>query len=377
MKKQFLKTSKRKRVLVALGYNDPQLLQGIWKYCQKSGWILETSMMNYGVIPEFWEGDGILTILYPNRPQLVDFVKSRRVKTVNMTADIPYGAHVLLDNHRCGEMAADHLLRRGFKRLAFLQFSNASDIVDRLAGFQKSAKKAGAEFLLLNASKIKESRKRTHLKWLSEQLTQLPRPIGVLAQSDTRANLLINACESIGIKIPEEIAVVGIDNNEIVCKSAPVPITSVDSNRGRLAYEAAALLDRLMNHEAPPVGPIIIPPKEIVVRQSSNILAIDHPEVAAALRFIWEHFTESITVENVNHQSRMSRCGIYRAFEKYVGRSIGDEINRKRFEKAKILLSSSDLKHYEIASQCGFSSGEHFSRAFMREFGVAPSRYNP
>ncbi|MCF7849263.1 MAG: substrate-binding domain-containing protein [Kiritimatiellales bacterium] len=366
----------RKRVLIALGYNDPQLRRGIWRYCQEAGWILETSMMYYGTIPEFWSGDGIITLLYPDRHDIVDYVRNSGAAVVNLSADVDCGHHVLLDNRRSGEMAAEHLLDRGFTQTAFLKFTDASDILGRLDGFQSRIKAAGAEFRLLDwgASAARKSGE-SWMTWLQRELELLPKPIGILAQSDNRANHLISACEAIGLKVPDQVAIIGIDNNEIVCRSAPVPITSVDTNRERLAYEGAALLDRLMHGEAAPQHPAIIEPKEIVVRQSSNILAIEHPQVAAALRFIWEHFSEPISVEDILKTGTMSRCGLYRAFERYVGRSIGAELSRKRVEKAQTLLANTDMKHYEIAEESGFTSAEHFSRAFSRSAGTTPTKY--
>ena len=373
---QILENKKRKRVLIALGYNDPQLRRGIWKYCQEAEWILETSMMYYGTIPEFWSGDGIITLLYPDRRDIIDYVRNSGAAVVNLSADVDFGYPVLQDNRRSGEMAAEHLLDRGFAHTAFLKFSNAADILDRQEGFRNRIEAAGAEFHLLDYSAVSGKKADSNwMPWLQQQLNELPKPIGILAQSDNRANHLINACEDLGLKVPDQVAIVGVDNNEIVCRFAPVPITSVDTNRERLAYESAALLDRLMDGESVPRKPVIIKPREIMVRQSSNILAIDHPQVASALRFIWEHFSEPITVEDVLKTGTMSRCGLYRAFERYVGRSIGSELSRKRIEKARTLLANTDMKHYEIAEQSGFTSAEHFSRAFRRAVNTTPTEY--
>lgn len=366
----------RKRVLIALGYNDPQLRRGIWNYCQEADWILESSMMYYGSIPEYWKGDGIITLLYPDRKDIIDFIRKAEVPVVNLTNDVDCGHKVLLDNRCCGEMAADHFLDRGFQHTAFLKFSGASDIVNRLTGFKNSIEAAGKDFTLLDWAERKSKRSDNNwMRWLQQQLQQLPKPVGILAQSDNAANRLICACEATGLLIPEQVAVIGIDNNEMVCSSAAIPISSIDSNRERLAYEAASLLDRIMAGEKGSSEPLIIAPREIIIRQSTNILAIEHPQVATALRFIWENYSTRITVEDVLKTSTMSRCGMYRAFERYVGRSIGSELSRKRISKAQSLLANSELKHYEIAEASGFTSAEQFSRAFSREVGITPTEY--
>jgi len=154
-----------------------------------------------------------------------------------------------------------------------------------------------------------------------------------------------------------------------------VPISSVDSNRQSLAYEAASLLDRLMQGRQAPDAPTVIEPRGVVARRSSDILAIPHKPVARALSFIWEHYAEPISVDDVIAASRMSRCGLYRAFEKHVGHSLGDELELKRVERAKRLLAESNEKLYRVAALSGFSSGEHLSRAFTRAVGVTPSDY--
>ena len=258
---------KRKKVLVALGYNDHLLMNGIWRYCQEANWILDTSMAHYGKIPEMWRGDGIITIVYPHLRQLQSYVKNFHGSVVNMTKDVDVGHHVVLNNHACGEIAAEHLMERGFSRFAFLQFSEAQDILGRLQGFTQRVEQAGGEVIVLDGS-----RQADPYTWLAPKLASLSKPIGILAQSDTRANFLASLCESIGIKIPEEIAVVGVDNNEIVCLSSPTPLSSVDSNRSRMAYEASALLDRLMDKEIVSEEPRIITPKGVASRKSSNIL---------------------------------------------------------------------------------------------------------
>jgi LacI family transcriptional regulator len=175
--------------------------------------------------------------------------------------------------------------------------------------------------------------------------------------------------------VPEEVAVIGVDNDVQACELASVPISSVDCNRERLAYEGAALLDRLMAGGPFPSEPIIIPAKGAVIRRSSDIFAVSHRPLARALHFIREHYLEPIGVEDVIRASRTSRCGLYRAFQKHVGRSVGAEIDRQRVDHAKRLLTPSDDKLHRIARQSGFSGPEHFTRVFQRVTGETPSRY--
>jgi len=363
---------------MALGYYDHQLHRGIVAYARQARWILDTSMAHYGVLPEHWPADGIVTLLLPQRPDVIAYVRRQRVPVVAMAADIPELAlpRVLLDNVRIGQLAAAHLLDRGFKNLAFYQFSDIADVRQREEGFRQAVEAAGARYFHLDwhAASAHRSR-RGWFEWLKQQLGRLPMPLGVMAQSDNRAAHLLSACETLDLAVPEQVAIVGVDNDEYACEFAPVPISSVDSNRQGLAYEAAALLDRLMQGKPAPARTPMIEPRGVVARKSSDILAVPHKAVARALSFIWEHYAEPIGVDDVIDASRMSRCGLYRAFEKHVGRSLGDELERKRIEEAKRLLTESTEKLHRVAALSGFSGGEHLSRAFTRAVGVTPSEY--
>ncbi|MEN6493028.1 MAG: DNA-binding transcriptional regulator [Thermoguttaceae bacterium] len=368
----------RRRVLMALGYYDHQLHRGIVRYAREAGWILDTSMAHYGVIPDHWQGDGIITLLLENRKDILRYLKQAPVPVVSLTTDVEELAipRVQLDNRRIGQLAAEHLVGRGFENLGFYKFSNIHDVRDRQQGFRRAVKQAGCTYIPLDWHAASERNpRRNWFDWLKSRLQELPLPIGIMAQSDNRASLLISACEAVGIAVPEQVAVVGVDNDEYACEFASVPISSVDSNREALAYEGAVLLGKLMAGARPPRRPIAVAPKGVVVRKSSDILAIDHKAVARALSFIWEHFWEPIGVDDVIEASRMSRCGLYRAFEKHVGRSIGDELARKRVERAQKLLAETNAKLHRIAGLSGFSGGEHFSRAFTRIVGTTPSAY--
>ena len=363
---------------MALGYYDPQLQRGITRYAHEAGWVLDTSMAHYGVIPSHWRGDGIITILIPERNDITRYVCRQKVPVVALYGDaervkVP---RVLLDDVRIGRLAAEHLLERGFNDLAFYKFTDAKAVQAREEGFRRAVRKASCRYHLVDWHAFsKEKRRVNWFDWIKRQLSSLPLPIAIMAQSDHRATYLIGACEAVGLAVPEEVAVIGVDNDVQACELASVPISSVDCNRETLAYEGAALLDRLMGGARSPRKPIIIPAKEVVVRQSSDIFAVPHRPLARALNFIRSHYSESIGVEDVIRASRTSRCGLYRAFRKYVGRSVGEEIDRQRVEHAKHLLRETREKLYAIARVSGFSGAEHFTRTFRRVTGDPPSAY--
>lgn len=363
---------------MALGYYDLQLHRGITRYAREAGWVLDTSMAHYSLLPHHWRGDGIITILIPERPELTDYVRRQRVPVVALYGDVPEMRvpRVVLDDGEIGRLAAEHLLDRGFAHFAFLKFSNTRAVQGRAEGFRRAVEQAQRDHRLLDWHAAHEaSRGLNWFDWLKRQLATLPLPIGIMVQSDHRATHLISACEAIGLAIPDQVAIVGVDNDEQACELAAVPISSVDCNRERMAYEGAQLLDGLMHRERPPRQPQVIAPQGVVVRRSSDIFAVADPAVARALRFIREHFHEPIGVDEVVQASHTSRCGLYRSFRRELKRSIGDEIDRQRVEAAKQALTTTSQKLGRIARLCGFGGAEQLTRVFQRLVGMPPSRY--
>lgn len=368
----------RKRVLLALAYYEHRMHRGVADYARAANWILDASMAHYQAPPQFWRGEGVLALLLPDRPDLTRYLRRLEVPIVALTTDVKSlaAARVVLDNFQIGRIAAEHLLERGFKHLAFYKCTRYQDACQRQAGFAAAVGAVGLDYTVLDWYAAAQQNPRANpVLWLQRKLLKLPKPLGVVAQSDHRAYFLLCVCEKAGIRVPEELAVVGIDNDEYTCEFAPVPITSVDSNREKLAYEAAALLDTLIDGLPAPAEPIRIPPAGLVVRRSSDILAIEHPEVARAIGFIWKHFHLPIGVNDVVAATATSRCSLYRAFEQSIGRTLREEIERKRLELARRLLLNSTDKVSAIARQCGYASGEQFCRAFARCLGVTPSDY--
>lgn len=368
----------RKRVLLALAYYEHRMHRGVARYARNANWVLDSTMAHYRTPPPMWRGEGVLTLALPDRPDLVRYLRRLDVPIVALTMDVPAiaAARVVLDNFAVGRIAAQHLIDRGFRHLAFYKHTNYEDVRQRQAGFASAVEAAGREYILLDwHAAARKNARANPFAWLRQKLLGLPKPLGVVAQSDHRAYLLLCVCEDAELRVPEEVAVVGVDNDEYTCQFAPTPITSVDTDRERLAHDAAALLDALLDGQPPPAQPVLIPPLGLVVRRSSDIYAVEHPEVAKALGFIWRHFSDHIGVNDVVAATAMSRCSLYAAFERHIGRTIRGEIERKRIELAQRLLLASQEKVAVIARLCGYRSGEQFCRAFTRVEGKTPSEF--
>ena len=206
-------------------------------------------------------------------------------------------------------------------------------------------------------------------------IKKLPKPLGVMTGNDPRGIQLLDACRRAGVAVPEEVAVVGVDNDELVCELAYPPLSSVIPDAARIGYEAAALLDRLMDGQPAPAAMQTIPPLGVAVRQSSDVTAIADPRLADAMRFIRENACSGIGVGDVLDHVAVSRSVLQRLFRKEFDRTILDTITGVRVERVKQLLAETDMPLAEIAQRAGFSYMEYLSTTFRRQTGWTLAAY--
>lgn len=291
-------------------------------------------------------------------------------------------AVVCLDDTAAGRVAADHLLDCRLERFGFYGHhpsaaSNTSR--DRLAGFQSrlAERKFTCEITPIGYPDERDRLKRSHWPTLTRWLRELPKPIGIFCYDDTAAHDLAAACLKANIAVPERIAIIGVNNDELACESAWPPLSSVEGEFSRVGYRAAELLDRLMRGEtlSPEERLTRLPPLGVVARQSTDVLAVDDPNLANALRFIREHACDPCTVRDVLAEVPVNRRWLERQFILKLGRSPHDEISRVRMERACRLMLNPALSLNDIAEHCGFSAISSFNRAFTDAIGTTPSRY--
>ncbi len=373
------KLNPRKRVLLALGWYSYRLHRGVARYADQARWILNVEMQRTGHLPPYWNGDGAICVMGMDRNQDRKIL-SLHIPTVSIgpviTSSIP---RVFPDNELIGQQAAEHFLARGFKHYSFYVCSGGPSEEMRAAAFTKALENHDVTLHPLNwASKPEalRSSSEARMEWLAEQLQNLPKPLAVATEFDDRGVEVLQACENAGLRVPEEVAVLGADNDELICDFAPVPLSSVDTDIERQGYEAAALLDRIMNGAEPPKKATLIQPNGIVIRKSSDMLGIRHPHVATALARIWNHYQEPVTTEQLCKGIPMSYRRLHDAFVKNVGRTMAEELRNCRIKHAKKLLVEPDLFTMEdIAERAGFSSGGQMARVFSHFLGTSPSQY--
>ncbi len=384
----------RRGVLLLLGYYNLQLHTGIMRHAREADWMLDDNYVRIGMPPVGWRGEGILALItnpkdvealreFPKLP-LVDFSKGWNADSMpeEYRASGIGRPRVIYDNVRIGRLAAGHFIERGFKDVAYLNCGNYWMEVERMPSFRQTLEAAGCRYHEIAyhqcfppmATGPLRQHQQAH-QWLVKTLRELPKPLGIAASADNLACRLLRACDDAGLSVPEEVAVLGCENDPMVCDYALVPLSSVDVDWERIGYEGAGLLDRLMDGKRAPRAPILIPPKGVVTRQSTNILAVPDPAIARAVRFIWEHYPEPMGTAEVAAAAGLSRRTLERNFPKHLGQSVNHEITQVRVERAKQFLLETKLKAHEVAQQCGFSDIVHLSKAFHRLTGTRPSHY--
>lgn len=386
MNQQFSQAEPRKSVLLVMGFYVHEINVGVAKYAKLANWILDDVASRNGAIPPGWTGDGIVALIpsFPiptrNQEELIRFVTSVNVPVVDLCDQLPSlpFPRVLPDNEAIGRVAAEHLIGRGFQHFAFYTHDSQAPVVrERMAGFRETALRAGREFHLVDYSgKIAEaSASQNLLPWLGRQLLDLPKPLAAMAQYDCEANDIVRACQMAGLTVPDDVAVVGADNDPIYAELGPVPLSSVVTNREAIGYQGAELLDRLMHGERPPRAPLRIKPDGIIVRKSSDVVAVGDPHIAKAVQFINRHFAGPITVDDVVAASGTSRRNLYGKFATHVGHSIQREIARQRLEQAKHRLREGSAKLQVIAEECGFGDADQLSKIFKHHLGISVSQF--
>jgi len=289
---------------------------------------------------------------------------------------IPGIANVVTDHSAVGEMAAEHLLERGFRQFAYCGFDDWWWSRRRREGFSQRVRKAGFHVQAYRLPQAKSKRTWSkELPIIADWLKKLPKPVGLMASNDDRAELVIEACKTTGLSVPDEVAVVGVDNDRTICDLSSPPLSSVALNVRKAAYDAAALLDRMMAAGPGVTETICIQPTHVVTRLSSDVLAVDDPRVAVAVQYIRRHARTSVGVAAVVADSSASRRVLEKRFRRTLGRTIHDEICRARVELVTAMLAETQMSVSEIAHKLGFSDVAHLSRYFHKATGLSPLQY--
>jgi LacI family transcriptional regulator len=358
------------------------VLRGVKQYAQtRPHWILVPLDPEglTGRVLEAVRPVGLIALVATSA--LTETLKALRRPLVNVAgvlADLPF-PRVGVDHRQVGELAARHLRERGFRHFAFVGHPHHFYSAEREAGFRQVLVSGGHSLASYHERPARSYRRRGRLLVLNEGLQRwlqaLPKPVGVFACHDVFALQVVEACRLTGLRVPDEVAIIGVDNDDLLCELARPSLSSVVVPAERIGFEAAALLERLLRRARPPRKPRLIPPTGVVTRQSSDLIAGGDADVTAAVRFIRDHAHSPISVDDVLRAVTASRRSLERRFRALLERGLGEEIRRAHLERAKDLLASTVLTVAEVAEQSGFASVHYLSRLFRRETGLTPTAY--
>jgi len=363
---------------------DRGLRRGIIEYAHRHGpWIFHEEAPPYlqRLSPKqrmqnmrAWNADGMIVI----QSRFVE-VRSLDVPTVvavGSRALKPSFSQVVCADEEIGREGARVLLSLGLRNFAYCGLNGLEFSDNRGKGFQEAILAAGfhAEFYSPSAQHLGQSWYREQ-KLLGRWLMQLRKPVGLLACNDDRARVITEICRMQRIRVPDDVAILGVDNDEQVCRSASPPISSIALATERGGFESAALLAKLMSGRTPVCRTITVHPAQEVRRQSTDILAINDRHMVRALRFIRDNSHRNLRVSDILLEAGLSRRALQDKFMLEVGRSPMEEIHRCRIDRICRLLLETNMTIGEIALACGFAVDAHVARFFSRRIGMTPLAY--
>lgn len=354
----------------SIGAYGRGITRGILAFQRYRGWqisLMRTWMFAPPAFLEDWEGNGLIAML-PDDPTARRVAqKGKPVVCVSALLPEHYATSVIPDDVAVGQMAARHFLDRGFRNFVFYGQTTlpvASFVRDRRAGFEDEITAAG--YSLIAAEPDID---------LASVLKAAPLPAAIFAANDDLGLRAISIIESLGLRVPEQIAVLGVDDDDLLVESGNISLSSISLPTTKIGFEAASVLDELIrgSRTHPPI--LKLPPVGVVTRKSSDITAIEDPDLMAALAFIREHAAEPIDVSAVVEAVPLSRRVLERRFQKHLQRSALEEIQRVRIERACRLLIDTDLPITKVARASGFVGRSRFHAVFAKAKGHTPKEF--
>jgi LacI family transcriptional regulator len=366
------------------------ILTGITRWLRSHRrWSMYLEQHELGASPPAWladwHGDGVICRV--TAPQVAAILEQSKIPVVDLNDlhdDLGFD-HIWSDHRAIGQLAAEHMIDRGFRRLGFCGFSDQRWSTLRLEGACERATASGLTVEVFESDWFGPrapdwERSQEHLKaWLQT----FARPFAVIACNDLRGQQVLDAARRAGLAVPEEVGVIGVDDDALLCDLCDPPLSSVRCNPEEIGYRAAERLDELMaarrdppRGARPPGGTeLLVPPLGVTTRQSTDILAIADPQLAAVLRMIRERACDGLTIRELVRHSGLSRTKLERLFRDALGRTLQQEIRGMQIKRARELLAETDLPLEKITPLVGFSQASYLSHAFKREVGESPRDY--
>lgn len=357
-----------------------ELLHGIRAYMREQGdWAVHLTEQGRGDLPPrwlaHWQGDGIIARI--ENEAIESAVRALGVPVVNVSATglAPEFPSVISDSLAVSALAAEHLLDCGLQHFGYCGDARFVWSATHEQNFKECLAKQGKTCAAFDSKPDDFEDWGHEQRKLARWIQTLPKPVGIMACYDIRGQQLLDVCRQLPVDVPDAVAVIGQHNDELLCELCHPPLSSVIPNPRRAGYEAAALLHTMMRTGRVVPRTIAIGPIGVATRQSTDVVAIEDPRIARAIRFIREKACLGISVNDLLTAVPMSRTLLERQFRQFLGRAPYEEITQVRLRRATELLIATDLTVTEIAERAGFSSPEYFSAAFKRHMGRGPRQY--
>ena len=289
---------------------------------------------------------------------------------------------VLPDLAASGRLAADHFVERGFKQIGLVGFAPLDPEANFYPAFKAFRERSEELGVICHVHRLKPTTKEhepdryeRRTREVGQWLAGLPKPMGVLSYCDYESARICTMCQTTGLVVPEQVALLGYGNNELICELSPVALSSIEPDKEEQGRQAAHRWPGRLAGESAPEAPITVPPKGIVARRSTEVLAVGDLRVARAMRFMWDHLEQNLSVDNVAAEVGLSRRSLERAFRAELGLGVNAELRRRRLERCCELLKTTDLPILELPSLTGFRSTDYLHRAFRKAYGTTPQRW--
>ncbi len=363
----------KKHILVVFNWYSPCLHRGIVRFARENNWYLSysTSISHYKGLS--WGGDGLI-FQSNGSEEYSSFVKSHNCAKacIGKGWDSFWDGPIFSDdNKKIGYLAADYYCDRGFRNFAWCAPDQSST---RLYYFEERLRAKGYSCEIL-APKQGDLDWKARQSFFKKKLKMLPKPLAILGVEDSAAAEIMEVAINMGYSVPEQVAVMGVRNDEMICNTLMVPLTSIDNNLEEVGYQVASELAEVMKGKQSHKDSIKIAPLGVVSRQSTDIVAIDHAQVALVLQYLKNNFKYTINISKLAEVAKMSERGLFKAFEKNIGRTPGQELTRLRMNEAKRLLRESDETVTEIALLCGFNESRSFYTQFKKHTQQTPGSW--
>jgi len=355
-----------------------ELLHGIRNWIRGHGsWAIHLSEQGRGEVPpawlKDWSGDGIIARIENER--IARCVRACGVPVVNVSAaDVAPGVpSVTSDSAVIASLAARHLMERGLRHFGYCGDARFDWSRRHGENFAAELRRAGFTCEYFPVSRRDAADRQGERARLAEWLRVLPKPVGVMTCYDIRGQQVLDVCRATGLRVPDEVAVIGQHNDELLCDLCDPPLSSVIPDARRIGFLAAELLDGLMRGKRPPKRAVRVAPLGVATRQSTDTLAVEDARLAKAMHFIRERAFGTLAVEDITRAAGMSRSLLERRFREVFGGSVWNHVLEMRCRAAEQLLRGTPLGTMEIAERTGFGTAEHFSTVFRQRRGVPPS----